>query len=197
METNFENSEVKNSSYTSTTGTTNTVVPSFDFDSFEASYIASETLTPTPTNPSEQSELNQPVGATMPGVLNSEVVLLVFDLFMSRITTIGARLAGISCDFKDMQMTLDEKKMIKPAFDACVTEWLKKLKPIHLLIFSLVMIYGSKLVTVGLLQETDPKEVKKQKAKEEKENTGAKGKQGRHKLSCAKHLDKSKDCNCK
>lgn len=138
----------------------------FDFDAFKGNKIEPEIKTESKTSEKIISEHLEPekkdpateTPQTAEQItedmkkgfsnLNPKMVIDMFDIVMARTMSALSNLAGYPTSYKDYKLDELEKKQLTPFVESVVMDWLKTLKPRDVLIIMLVMMYGSKTLTV-------------------------------------------------
>ena len=156
----------------------NNFTPVFDFEKFKTETVTEEKPTEITEGPKEENTeheggestqtAEQQTEALRQGLsaIKSDSVVALFDIVMSRIGSGLSNLAGYKSTYKDYKLDVDEKKFLIPFCDTVVMDFIKKLKPEHVLIFALILMYGAKFMIVMDNKEPEKKEGKKKESTE-------------------------------
>lgn len=112
-----------------------------DFDKLQSTSLKPE------GKPESESEKS---GDAKDYVIDPELAIFVLDSLIVRFVSFGARQAGYLVQPKELSLTAEERKRIKPLAEKSMKrflEWFQDKFPDHAaLILALILIYGSKLM---------------------------------------------------
>lgn len=115
-------------------------------------------------------------GSAMAGL-----AIIITDVILSRVAGVILNWQGYQCNFKDLQLTLDERKTITPFVERLVKKYLAHMTDETALLVALAGMYGGKIAVVAMLQE--PKERASANHRPATSTSNPKG-AGAHKRDC-------------